>query len=80
MNYEVGQKVKVYKLWDHDSPAQYGEVLGLTDTGKVLLSNRPDFAKLRLSEFDWFLDWREVKFTPYANIPKLIYQWQGRNN
>jgi hypothetical protein len=54
-----GEKCKVYQV---DRVVGYGEVIGIGEDRKVLLLWRPDFEKLKLSEFDRFPQLDKVRF------------------
>jgi len=70
--FEVGQKVKVHSK----NCSFYGEVMGTTEQGKVLLAPRPEFKELPLSAFAHFCVWREVEF---VSQQKPQYGWANKN-
>lgn len=67
----AGHKAKIYA--PKGKPTRFGEVLGMSEDGMVLIAERTDFAQLSLHDIDLFLDSREVRI---ITMDETEYQFQ----
>lgn len=63
---KTGLKVKVYK--PHGRLVGFGETLGITADGKILLAPRPDFANMPIGCIDLFREEKQVRFVSISSI------------
>jgi hypothetical protein len=69
------RKAKVYHT-AVSNHVRFGEVLGVTSDHKLILEERPEFATLPVSAFDYFREAKEVVFLSELDSGLYERQWK----